>query len=310
MGALGGPPEEIGHKVAAALVGTFPGILLCYGFVSDCSEHGQVHGQGARVLSRDPRGDCGVHQRIAAQRGGGVRASRDPRHGAAKIPGTRRLHQKSRWSGRRRGTGGTSRPGRAEIFDAVASSDHHHKKKAGHGEHHGGDWKVAYADFVTAMMALFIMLWLMNSSNQVKEAVGGYFKDPTGNSKMVGSDMRGSGDNFIVSKDHMNQLKEELQKSFREVRKFDKLQSHIDMTVTNEGLRIELTESATGAFFESGSAKMSGDGNDLLKTLAQELGKLPNHVAIEGHTDSKPILVPPHAQTGSSPPIAPMQRGD
>jgi chemotaxis protein MotB len=63
--------------------------------------------------------------------------------------------------------------------------------------------------------------------------------------------------------------------------------------LTNEGLRIELTESATGTFFESGSAKMSADAGDLLKTLAQELGKLPNHVAIEGHTDSKPY--PPTA---------------
>lgn len=152
---------------------------------------------------------------------------------------------------------------------------------------------MAYADFVTAMMALFIVLWLMNSSNQVKEAVGGYFKDPTGNSKMVGSDMRGSGDNFVVSKDNMKELKEQLQKSIREAPKFDKLQSHIDMTVTNEGLRIELTESATGTFFESGSAKMSADGSELLKTLAQELGKLPNRVAIEGHTDSKPY--PPTA---------------
>src|SRR5208283_1532519 len=84
-----------------------------------------------------------------------------------------------------------------------------------------------------------------------------------------------------ASKDNMKELKEQLQKSIREIPKFDKLQSHIDMTVTNEGLRIELTESATGTFFESGSAKMSADGSDLLKTLAQELGKLPNHVAIE-----------------------------
>jgi chemotaxis protein MotB len=54
------------------------------------------------------------------------------------------------------------------------------KKKKGHGGHHGGAWKVAYADFVTAMMALFIVLWLMNASKQVQEAVGGYFKDPRG----------------------------------------------------------------------------------------------------------------------------------
>ena len=63
------------------------------------------------------------------------------------------------------------------------------------------------------------------------------------------------------------------------------------MTVTNEGLRIELTESAAGTFFDSGSAQMSGDGGDLLKMLAQEFGKLPNHIAMEGHTDSKPYPV-------------------
>ena len=99
--------------------------------------------------------------------------------------------------------------------------------------------------------------------------------------------MLGSGENFIVSKDNMEELKEQLQKSIREVPKFDKLENHIDMTVTNEGLRIELTESAVGTFFESGSARMSADGSDLLKMLAQELGQLPNHIAMEGHTDSK-----------------------
>jgi chemotaxis protein MotB len=60
------------------------------------------------------------------------------------------------------------------------------------------------------------------------------------------------------------------------------------MTVTNEGLRIELTETASGIFFQSGSDKMSEDGSDLVKLLAHELGQLPNTVAIEGHTDSKP----------------------
>ena len=161
------------------------------------------------------------------------------------------------------------------------------KKKVSHGGHHGGAWKVAYADFVTAMMALFIVLWLLNSSVKIQKAVGGYFKDPTGTSKMVGTDMQGAGENFVVNKDNMEQLKEQLQKSIREVPKFDKLENHIDMTVTNEGLRIELTESAIGTFFDSGSARMSGDGSDLLKLLAQELGKLPNHIAMEGHTDSK-----------------------
>lgn len=167
------------------------------------------------------------------------------------------------------------------------------KKKASHGGHHGGAWKVAYADFVTAMMALFIVLWLLNSSAKVQKAVGGYFKDPTGTSKNVGTDMRGAGENFIVNKDNMQVLKEQLQKAIREVPKFDQLKNNIDMTVTNEGLRIELTESAAGTFFDSGSARMSKDGGELLKTLAQELGKLPNRMAIEGHSDSKPY--PPSA---------------
>ena len=103
--------------------------------------------------------------------------------------------------------------------------------------------------------------------------------------------MVGAGENFVVNKDNMEELKEQLQKSIREVPKFDKLQNHIDMTVTNEGLRIELTESAAGTFFDSGSARMSADGGDLLKMLAQEFGKLPNHIAMEGHTDSKPYPV-------------------
>jgi len=162
------------------------------------------------------------------------------------------------------------------------------KKKGGHGGHHGGAWKVAYADFVTAMMALFIVLWLMNSSKQVQEAVGGYFKDPSGTSKMVGTDKRGSGENFIITKDNMVQLKEQLQKSMRRLSDFDKLKDHIEMTITSEGLRIELTESASGTFFEVGSAKPNNDGKELLSLLAQELGKLPNKLSIEGHTDSKP----------------------
>jgi chemotaxis protein MotB len=162
------------------------------------------------------------------------------------------------------------------------------KKKISHGGHHGGAWKVAYADFVTAMMALFIVLWLMNSSKKIQEAVGGYFKDPTGTTKLAGSDKAGAAENFVVTRDNMDLLKEQLEKAIKEVPKFDKLKNHIDMTVTNEGLRIELTESASGTFFESGKAKISPDGEDLLEMLAGELGKLPNKLAMEGHTDSKP----------------------
>jgi chemotaxis protein MotB len=168
------------------------------------------------------------------------------------------------------------------------------KKKGGHGGHHGGAWKVAYADFVTAMMSLFIVLWLLNSSKKVQEAVGGYFKDPTGTAAKIGSAMEGAGENFTLTRDNMPKLKNQLEQKIREMNDFEKLKSHIEMTVTNEGLRIELMESASGTFFKSGSPQLNADGGELLVTLAQELGKLPNKMSIEGHTDSKP-----YATTGN-----------
>jgi len=163
------------------------------------------------------------------------------------------------------------------------------KKKVAHAGHHGGAWKVAYADFVTAMMALFIVLWLMNSSKQIQLAVGGYFRDPNGTSKKVGVGGTGNGEALVVSKDNMSKLKEELQKSIQKLADFDKLKDHIEMTVTSEGLRIELLEGEKGTFFDLGSTNPTPDGRELLETLAGEIGKLPNKVAIEGHTDSKPF---------------------
>jgi chemotaxis protein MotB len=162
------------------------------------------------------------------------------------------------------------------------------KKKGGHGGHHGGAWKVAYADFVTAMMALFIVLWLLNSSKQVQEAVGGYFRDPSGTSKMVGSDMHGTGENLALRKEDMKKLKEELSLKIRQITDLRKLSKQIEMTVTAEGLRIELLEEPSGTFFDVGNATPTESGKELLTALAQEIGKLPNRVSIEGHTDSQP----------------------
>jgi chemotaxis protein MotB len=163
------------------------------------------------------------------------------------------------------------------------------KKKGGHGGHHGGAWKVAYADFVTAMMALFIVLWLMNSSKQLQVAVGGYFKDPTGTAKKVGSNQSGSGENFPLTKKNLAELKEQLQKNIRSINDLEKLRKNIEMTVTAEGLRIELLESEKGTFFDSGSSALNQSGREMLVLLAEELGKVPNHISIEGHTDAKPF---------------------
>jgi chemotaxis protein MotB len=162
------------------------------------------------------------------------------------------------------------------------------KKKGGHGDHHGGAWKVAYADFVTAMMALFIVLWLTNSSKQVQEAVGGYFRDPNGTAKKTGNAQSGSGENFTLTKDNMPELKEQLQRAIRKMNNFDQLKNQIEITVTAEGLRIELLESASGTFFDIGSPQLNESGKELLVMLAQELEKLPNTISIEGHTDSQP----------------------
>jgi chemotaxis protein MotB len=131
------------------------------------------------------------------------------------------------------------------------------------------------------------VLWLTNASKPIREAVAGYFKDPLGTSTKVGSSMAGVGDNFIVNKENMDLLKQQLEKAIREVPNFDKLKDHIEMTITNEGLRIELMESAKGTFYDIGSPNLNTDGRDIVVVLAQELGKLPNRLAIEGHTDAK-----------------------
>jgi chemotaxis protein MotB len=162
------------------------------------------------------------------------------------------------------------------------------KRKAAHGGHHGGAWKVAYADFVTAMMALFIVLWLMNASKQVQEAVGGYFKDPRGTAKVVGTNQNGSGVFVALRKEDLTKLKDDILQSIHHVDPTNKLKGQVEITITQEGLRIELMESAKGTFFQLGSPEPTPALKDLLQVLSQEIGKLPNKISIEGHTDSKP----------------------
>jgi chemotaxis protein MotB len=162
------------------------------------------------------------------------------------------------------------------------------KKKAAHGGHHGGAWKVAYADFVTAMMALFIVLWLVNSSKKIQEAVGGYFRDPSGTAKNIGTSKRGSDESVALTKDDMPKLKDKLEQRIRQMSNFDQLKNQIEMTVTSDGLRIELLETESGTFFNLGSPEPTENGKELLLLLAQQLGELPNQLSIEGHTDAKP----------------------
>lgn len=161
------------------------------------------------------------------------------------------------------------------------------KKKSRHGGHHGGAWKVAYADFVTALMALFIVLWLMNSSEKVRKAVAGYFNDPKGTGSQLGTTMNGTGESVPAgARQDLEKLKEKLEKEIAANKELQKLSKQIEITVTPEGLRIELIEDKNGTFYESGSAHLSEKGQDLLALLATELKTLPNNLLIEGHTDA------------------------
>lgn len=162
------------------------------------------------------------------------------------------------------------------------------RRKKGHAAHHGGAWKVAYADFVTAMMALFIVLWLLNSNQDVRKAIGGYFVDPKGVGKAVGSGLAGSGESLAVGRTDMEHIKEKLAQAIKKAPELQKMHDQIDMIVTGEGLRIELLESDKNMFFESGRPQPTAIGNELITMLASELGKLPNRLTVEGHTDSTP----------------------
>ncbi len=165
------------------------------------------------------------------------------------------------------------------------------KKKAAHGGHHGGAWKVAYADFVTAMMALFIVLWLLNSSQKTKEAIAGYFRDPLGKGKETGAQIKGGGKDapaVLRTSEDMKDLQKKLESAVKQIPNFDKMKGNIQMTLTEEGLKIELLENSKGIFFESGKPEPSNVGQQVLAALSKEIGRIPNRVSIEGHTDSTP----------------------
>lgn len=157
-----------------------------------------------------------------------------------------------------------------------------------HGQHHGGAWKVAYADFVTAMMALFIVLWLMNADEQTRKSVAVYFKDGAGKGDQAGTGVGGVGENLTLQRGDMSKLKEKIEGVMKQMPEFSAaMQSQVEMTVTGEGLRIELLENETGVFFDTGNAMPTDNGRSLLRALAAELQKLDNPILVEGHTDAR-----------------------
>jgi chemotaxis protein MotB len=175
-------------------------------------------------------------------------------------------------------------------------------KKKGHGKHghHGGAWKVAYADFVTAMMAFFLVMWIVGQSDEVKAGVAGYFRDPVvfaagGRGVLPGAETgtRGGGapdhpPDVAAANAALEHAAEELRRALAVLPDFELLKDQVDITVTEEGLRIELREAPDGGFFDSGSAMVKAPTVALLKVIAEQLKNLPNRVALEGHTDSRP----------------------
>jgi chemotaxis protein MotB len=174
-------------------------------------------------------------------------------------------------------------------------------KKKAHGRHghHGGAWKVAYADFVTAMMAFFLVMWIVAQSEEVKAGVAGYFRDPGafsqgGRGVLPGAESGTTGGGEPMGADidaarkALEQAAEEIRKALAALPDFEHLKDQVEITLTEEGLRIELREAPDDGFFDSGSAMVKAPTVEMLKVIAAQLGELPNQVAVEGHTDSRP----------------------
>lgn len=171
------------------------------------------------------------------------------------------------------------------------------KKVAGH---HGGAWKVAYADFVTALMALFMVMWLLAAMD--KETTAGvalYFRDPGIFDKTAGSIIEGRGESLLPLEtlstgknpnfpSLFRGLAEHLEEELREMEEYPVIKDQIKIRLLPEGLMIDLMDKDKNAFFDLSSSKITPLMLHVLEKIVQEVGKLPNKVAIGGHTDSRP----------------------
>ncbi len=176
------------------------------------------------------------------------------------------------------------------------------KKVAGHGGHHGGSWKVAYADFVTAMMAFFMVMWILGMDDKTKQAIEGYFANPVGYKKGYGAGSSplstGTAPTNVQKTPLRMIVRSTEQRTFEQLKNaiLDKVASNdslkalkalVDVQVTNDGLRIELVETGSGdVYFPLGSAKMKSPTMLALQLIGSELATLQHPVILEGHTDA------------------------
>lgn len=176
------------------------------------------------------------------------------------------------------------------------------KIKKGHEGHHGGAWKVAYADFVTAMMAFFLLMWLLAMvSPEKRAALSEYFKhfsifEKAGQSFMMegqqqvlekGQEMKtfdfGEGKAALSPED----LKEKLKKAIEEKLRALKDQAVVD--IFEGGVRIQLVDLEGKSMFLPGSAQLTPSAKEILKLVGENIKDLPNRIAVEGHTDASPL---------------------
>jgi len=179
------------------------------------------------------------------------------------------------------------------------------RKVVGHG-HHGGAWKVAYADFVTAMMCFFMVMWLVNQDPAVRKAIAVYFREPgVLNNEFSNSVMAGGApgiepgqasspvpqsemDVIRAERDLLAGAAKRIKQELLQVPEFAELREQVEFTITAEGLRIELVDREGSSFFASGRTQLLGEASKILTVIAKEVIKLKNDVVVEGHTDSEP----------------------
>lgn len=190
------------------------------------------------------------------------------------------------------------------------------KKKGGHAAAHGGAWKVAYADLVTAMMAFFLLMWLLSSANaNTKAGLAGYFQEglaffstekgqailaahgkgilpggrgmaPTPGEGQTDASPEASEAAQERERKAMEATAKAIEEAFSKDQLLQAFKDQISMDFTDEGLRIQVQDKAAQVLFDSGSAQLKPYTLAILREIAQELGKLPNRVVIGGHTDS------------------------
>ncbi len=177
--------------------------------------------------------------------------------------------------------------------------------KGGHG-HHGGSWKVAYADFMTAMMAFFLVMWLVGLSQDVRDKIQGYFNDPLGlgqtepKSRSLltmeglpqpkpGQTKQAGQSAFKTEQTQLDAIQQKLQHSLNVDKSFQDLIKGIRISQTPEGLLIEFVETKGAVFFESGKAVIRPEAAKLLSKIAPILAKAGHPMEIQGHTDSQPF---------------------